>query len=68
MTLKFNAKKVKAKRESKGMTQEDLARAADVTVSTIVQLEGGHKEPRVNTLARVAQVLTTKLDYFFDAA
>ena len=44
-------------RESAGLTQEALARAADVGRVTLVRLENGEQSPRFKTLKRVADAL-----------
>jgi len=53
----------KAKREEKGMTQQQLANAAGVSLSFVAQLESGRiDDPRVSTLRRLAEALGLKLD------
>jgi transcriptional regulator with XRE-family HTH domain len=50
-------------RTKQGMTQEGLARAADVSVSTIVKLESSQiGDPGVLTLYKVARALGVTLD------
>lgn len=44
-------------RQSCGMTQEELADKAGVTVRTIQRLENGHTEPRAYTLHQIAKAL-----------
>lgn len=44
-------------RESAGLTQEALARSADIGRVTLVRLENGEQAPRFKTLAAVAQAL-----------
>jgi transcriptional regulator with XRE-family HTH domain len=57
------AGKVKALRESKGMTQQDLAHAADLSMSIISQIEQGKRpDPRVSTLRGIANALQVTLD------
>jgi transcriptional regulator with XRE-family HTH domain len=48
---------LRALRRLKGMTQEDLAGAAGVSVGTISRLEKGHRPPRPHTMLRIARVL-----------
>ena len=44
-------------RRLKGWTQAQLAEAAGVTRVTIQKLESGVREPRVSTMARIAEAL-----------
>ena len=52
------AQRLKHWREKKGLTQEALARKADISYNTIIKLEtGGIKDPRVSTITKLAQAL-----------
>ncbi len=44
-------------RERRVMSQEDLARAADVTEATISRIENGHAQPRPSTIRKLAGAL-----------
>ena len=44
-------------RESAGLTQEALARAANIRRVTLVRLENGEQSPRFKTLKSIAQAL-----------
>ena len=44
-------------RESAGLTQEALARAANIGRVTLVRLEKGEQSPRFKTLKSIAQAL-----------
>jgi transcriptional regulator with XRE-family HTH domain len=44
-------------RESKGLSQDDLARLSGVAKSTIVDLELGRRKPRPSTRRKLAQAL-----------
>jgi transcriptional regulator with XRE-family HTH domain len=50
-------KRVRELREAAGLTQESLARAADVSVSTVVKLERGAIDPAWSTVLRLAKGL-----------
>ena len=49
--------KIKELRESKNMTQEELAEKLDIRRSTISMWETGESLPRTATLIKLAQVL-----------
>ncbi len=56
--------RVRTFRESVGLTQEALARAADIGRVTLVRLENGEQSPRFKTLQAIAHALgidTTEL-------
>ena len=50
-----------ARRHSKGMTQKELAQAANLTQSVIARLESKRAIPQLNTLLRVAAALDCDL-------
>jgi transcriptional regulator with XRE-family HTH domain len=56
------AQRVVALREERGMTQEDLARASDVSVWTLRRWEQKGSTPLVRVLVRVADALGVSLD------
>ena len=49
--------RIRAIRESRGMTQEELAGAAGISVKHVSVLERGIKEPRLSTIVSVAVAL-----------
>lgn len=49
--------KVRELRKRRGMSQQDLAAAADVAVNTVWALEKGRLRPRARTLRRLAAAL-----------
>ena len=52
------ARKVKQLREKLGLSQEKLARLADVSNNTIINIEAGNQDnPIINTLKKVAKAL-----------
>jgi transcriptional regulator with XRE-family HTH domain len=54
---------VKKLREEKGLSQEKLARLADVSNNTIVNIEAGKQNnPTIETLKRVAKALEINVD------
>lgn len=56
------ARRVKALRQSAGMTQQDLAEAAGVTRQTIVGIETGATVPQLGVLVRVLGPLGVDID------
>ena len=57
------AKKIKELRKRRGISQDKLAREANVSYNTIVKIEtGGSKNPTVLTLAGIAKALDVSLD------
>lgn len=50
-------------RESRGLSQEKLARLSDVANNTIVKIEAGkNKNPTLDTLKKVAKALGISID------
>ena len=57
------ADNVKRYRTKKGLSQDQLARKADVTYSTLTKLESGvNQNPKVKTLQQIAAALDVTLD------
>ena len=57
------AENIKKFRKQRGISQEELARKAGVTYSTLIKLESGsNKNPTVKTLQQIAQALDVTLD------
>ncbi len=57
------AEKIKKRREKIGLTQETLARKANISYNTIIKLEtGGIKDPRISTPSKVAKALEVSVD------
>jgi transcriptional regulator with XRE-family HTH domain len=57
------AENIKTFRKQRGISQEELARKAGVTYSTLIKLESGsNKNPTVKTLQQIAQTLDVTLD------
>jgi transcriptional regulator with XRE-family HTH domain len=50
-------------REAKGLSQEKLARLADVANNTIIKIEAGkNQNPTLDTLKKIANVLEVSID------
>jgi len=57
------SKNVKKMREAKGLSQEKLARLADVANNTLIKMETGeNKNPTLETLKRVAKALEVSVE------
>ena len=57
------AKNVEKLRKQKGLSQERLARLADVANNTIIKIESGeNKNPTLGTLRKVAKALDISVD------
>lgn len=56
-------KKLAKLRKEKGLTQEGLARKADISYHTIIKLESGRiKNPKAETILRLAEALGVTTD------
>ena len=56
-------KNIKALREKKGWTQEKLAQQAGISYQTLIKIEhGGIKNPRMETLIKIAKSLEVSID------
>jgi len=57
------AKTVKRLREKTGLSQEKLARLADVSNNTIINIEAGKQDnPTIETLKKIAKVLNMPIE------
>ena len=57
------AENIKELRKQRKLSQEELAKKAGVTYSTLIKLESGsNKNPTVKTLQQIAQALGVTLD------
>jgi transcriptional regulator with XRE-family HTH domain len=55
--------KIKHLREKKGLSQEKLARIADVSNNTIVNIESGkQKNPTIETVSKIAKALGVAIE------
>ena len=57
------ANNIKRLREAKGLSQEKLARLADVANNTLIKMESGENQnPTLDTLKKVAKALVVSVD------
>lgn len=57
------ANNIKKSREAKGLSQEKLARLADVANNTLIKMESGENQnPTLDTLKKVAKALNVSVD------
>jgi len=57
------AKKIREIRIKKGLSQEKLARLADIALNTVAKIEAGEsRHPTIQTMASIARVLGVSLD------
>ena len=62
-------KHIKDRREAAGMTQQDLAVKAGLSVSNLSQIEQGKKEdPRISTVSALARTLGVTVDQLLTPA
>lgn len=60
--------RVRRLRETKGLTQQDLAQAAELALSNVAQIERGKiADPRASTLQALAKALGVKVGDLFPA-
>jgi transcriptional regulator with XRE-family HTH domain len=62
--LSFFAGRLKELRQQSGLTQEQLARKANLSVSAVRHFEQGLKEPTYATLLKLAEALGVSLAAF----
>ena len=56
-------KKIKVRRNKLKLTQDELARKADIPYTTLVKIEtGAVKSPSVDTVKKIATALETTID------
>ncbi len=58
---------IRRNRQERGLTQEELAEAAGLSLKMVQKLEGGQKGSRMETVIRVAETLGVSLGSLADA-
>lgn len=64
--LKALGSRIKAARESRGLSIRDLAELAGINKSQIVRIESGRSDPHYTTLLRIARALEVSVGDFTD--
>lgn len=64
--LKIVSKNVRTYRESKGLTQQELAELSELHRNYIVSVEKGDRNLTVITLAKIAKALNIEIQRLFD--
>ena len=64
--LKALGGRIKAVRESRGLSIRDLAELAGINKSQIVRIESGQSDPHYTTLLRIARALEVSIGNFTD--
>ncbi len=65
VSIKFDSKLVRYRRKELEMTQQQVAEKSSISTLGYRLIELGKKEPKSNTIARIAQSLHKPIDYFF---
>jgi DNA-binding XRE family transcriptional regulator len=65
ISVMIDPQKIKAARESKGMSTRELAREAGISTETIYSVEHGKRLPSVTTLTKLARALDVEVKDFF---
>jgi len=62
-TISTVAKNIKKYRKEKGLSQDKLARLADIAHATIIKIEsGGIQSPTIDTVQKIAKALEVDVD------
>lgn len=67
ITAKPSPSRLAQARAEAGLTQEELAQKAKVSVFSIGKYERGERSPRGPRLRRIAQATKKPIEWFFDA-
>lgn len=63
----FRGERLRELREARGISQQDLARMADLSAGLVVgRWENGERTPQIDLLARVAEVLGEPIEHFVE--
>jgi len=65
---KPNVERLALARAEAGLTQEELARATEISLASISKYERGERSPRGPRLRRIAEVTGKPVPWFFEEA
>ncbi|MCY3067591.1 MULTISPECIES: helix-turn-helix domain-containing protein [Aerococcus] len=68
LVKKYIAKKIKEKREDKGLSQKELAEIVDLGTTTLYFYETGKRTPNADILFLMANVLDADISEFFPSS
>lgn len=67
MDYRMLGEKIKKERLNRGLTQEDLAEKANLSVSFMGQIERGERKLSVDTLEKIGNTMGTSFDYLLQS-
>lgn len=67
MNYHLLGEKIKKERLNRGLTQEELAEKANLSVSFMGQIERGERKLSVDTLAKIGNTLGVSFDYLLQS-
>ena len=67
MNYRLLGEKIKKERLNRGLTQEELAEKANLSVSFLGQIERGERKLSVDTLVKIGNSLGTSFDYLLQS-
>jgi transcriptional regulator with XRE-family HTH domain len=67
MNYRLLGEKIKKERINRGLTQEELAEKANLSVSFMGQIERGERKLSVDTLAKIGNTLGISFDYLLQS-
>ena len=57
------AQTMKSRRKTLGISQQDLAEIAEVSLATVKDIERGHGKPSLRTVQKILDVLGMEINY-----
>ena len=68
MNYQMLGEKIKKERLNRGLTQEELAEKANLSVSFMGQIERGERKLSVDTLEKIGNTMGTSFDYLLQSS
>lgn len=66
--LVFFASNLRRRRKELGLSQEQLGARANIQMADISRYESGSRDPRITTIARLAQALDVPIAYLLEGS